>query len=159
MWNLLSDCEIEDWSEVSRAQVYYSIDKLAERGLICPAREVGAETRRARRTWRMTPEGRRALTLALSSKHWAHQRRVPPFLTWVGWSQLARPATRKKTVAERRAFLQDEVARKRETLAGVEHMPAETPTLRVTISMINHLIRQMLLELDWLDELDEVFGT
>ena len=65
----------------------------------------------------------------------------------------------KKTVAERRAFLQDEVARKRETLAGVEHMPAETPALRVTISMINHLIRQMLLELDWLDELDEVFGT
>lgn len=157
IWSLLSECEIEDWAEVSRAQVYYSIGKLADKGLIHPARNASGETRRERCVWRITPEGRRALTAALSSKHWATLKRVPAFLTWVGWSELARPATRRRVIADRRVFLQEELASKHETLAKVEHMPTETRALRVTISMINHVIRQVRLELDWLDELDEVF--
>ena len=157
LWNLLSECKIEDWTEVSRAQVYYSMGKLSDQGLIRPAQDKSSETRRERYPWQITPEGRRALTSVLSSKHWATQKRIPPFLTWVGWSELARPATRKRVVADRRVFLRNELAGKRETLAEVERMPSDTPALGVTISMINHVIRQICLELDWLDELDKVF--
>ena len=158
MWSELSDCDVEDWAEVSRAQVYYSLGKLADRDLIRPAKNASTETRRERRTWCITPQGRRALKSALSSDHWARERRVQPFLTWVAWSELAQPAARKKVLAERRAFLESEVARERETLAAVRRMPEDTPAIGVTKSMVNQAIRQMRLELEWLDELDELFA-
>ena len=158
MWNRLSECDVEDWAEVSRAQVYYSLGKLAEHDLIGPAKNVQADTRRERRTWQITPAGRRALTKALSSQHWAEQRRVPPFVTWVAWSELVRPATRTRIIGERRAFLKAEVARERETLTEMRRLPASTPGIDVTISMVNHVIRQLRLELNWLKELDAVFA-
>lgn len=158
MWNRLSECDVEDWAEVSRAQVYYSLGKLADQDLIGPAQDAPADTRRERYTWRITPTGRRALTKALSSKHWAEQRRVPPFLTWVAWSELVRPATRRRIIRERRTFLKAEVTRERNTLAEARHLPADTPGITITISMLNQTIRQLLLELEWLDELDTVFA-
>ncbi len=157
LWNRLTDCDIEDWAEVSRAQVYYSLGKLAKKKLIRPAKDSAADTARERQTWRITPEGRRALRSALASDHWATSRRVQPFLTWVGWSELASPAARRRLIAERRAFLEIELARERETLTAARNMPADTPALRVTITMVGYGIRQMQLELDWLDELDTVF--
>lgn len=158
MWNRLSECDVEDWAEVSRAQVYYSLGKLADQDLISPARDASAETRRERSTWHITPAGRRALTTALSSRHWAEQRRVPPFFTWVAWSSLVRPATRRRIIRERRAFLEAELVRERETIAEVRRLPANTPALAITISMVGQAIRQFVLELDWLDELDTVFA-
>ncbi len=158
MWSRLSECDIEDWAEVSRAQVYYSLGKLAEQELIRAAGGAPAETRRERRTWQITPAGRRALTTALSSGHWATQRRVPPFLTWVGWSELVRPATRERIIRERRAFLEAEIVRERETLAGMRRLPADTQARSITISMVKQAIRQMSLELDWLDELETLLA-
>jgi len=157
MWNRLSECDVEDWAEVSRAQVYYSLGKLADQDLIYPVQDAAADTRRERRTWNITPSGRRALTKALSSKHWAEQRRVPPFITWVAWSELVRPATRRRIVRERRTFLNAEVARERETLVEAQRLPEKALGVTVTISMMNQTIRQLLLELEWLDELDTVF--
>lgn len=154
MWIRLSECDVEDWAEVSRAQVYYSLGKLADQELIRATGKAPADTRRERHTWQITPAGRRALSKALSSKHWAIQRRVPPFVTWVAWSDLVRPATRRRIIRERREFLMAEVARERETLAEIERLPANTPSISITISMVNQTIRQLLLELDWLDELD-----
>ena len=158
MWNRLSECDVEDWAEVSRAQVYYSLGKLADQDLIQPVQNAPADTRRERRTWHINPAGRRALTKALSSEHWAEQRRVPPFITWVAWSELVRPATRRRIIRERRAFLKAEVARERATLAEVQRLPVHTAGVTVTISMLNQTIRQLLLELEWLDELDTVFA-
>lgn len=156
MWNRLAECDIEDWAEVSRAQVYYSLGKLAERKLICPNKNSTSDTRRERRTWCITPDGRRALKSALSSEQWSSKRRVPPFLTWVGWSELARPAARKKIIAERRSFLEAEIARERATLTTAGNLPADTPALKTTLSMLNYIIRQLELELDWLEELEEL---
>ncbi|MDJ0749545.1 MAG: PadR family transcriptional regulator [Woeseiaceae bacterium] len=157
MWNRLTYCDIEDWAGVSRAQVYYSLSKLAKKKLITLAKETATETARERQTWRITPEGRRALKSTLASDHWTSGRRVSPFVTWVGWSELASPAARKKNIAKRRAFLEEEIERERETLASAKNLPTDTPALRVTITMVEYAIRQLQLELDWLEELEGVF--
>ncbi|MDJ0712482.1 MAG: PadR family transcriptional regulator [Woeseiaceae bacterium] len=153
MWARLSDCDIEDWAEVSRAQVYYSIKKLAEQNLICPVANAPSDTAREKQTWRITREGRNALRKALASDHWITSRRVQPFITWVGWSELATAAARRRITTKRKAFLEQEVSRERATLAEVRELPADTPALGVTISMIRYAIRQYELELEWLDEL------
>lgn len=159
MWSRLSECDIEDWAEVSRAQVYYSLKKLAGRNLICPAKKAPANTARERQVWRITPEGRRALKSTLSSSHWAKSRRVQPFVTWVGWSELASPVARRKVIAQRRAFLEAELARERETLAATQNLPADTQAIGVTIAMISYGIRQLQLELDWLGELEALIAS
>lgn len=158
MWNWLADCDIEDWAEVSRAQVYYSLSKLARKDLIGPARDAVPDTRRERQTWRITRAGRRALKAALASDDWATRRRVQPFMTWVGWSELATPASRRKIISGRRAFLEAEVARERETLANAQSLPADTPGLTATMTMVSYAIRQMKLELEWLDELESLWA-
>ena len=140
------------------AQVYYSLGKLADQGLIRPARGAGAESRRERRTWRITPQGRRALTTALSSPHWAAQRVVPPFMTWVALCELARPAARRRILDDRRRFLEAELARERETLAGMRRLPPDAEGAQVAILMVDHAMRQMTLELEMLERLGELFG-
>ena len=82
------------------------------------------------------------------------QRSVPPFLTWVALSELARPAARRRVLEERRAFLEAELARERDTLAEVRRPSKDDRLTRLTCSMIEHVIRRIRLELEWLDELD-----
>jgi DNA-binding PadR family transcriptional regulator len=159
IWNQISACDVEDWAAVSRAQVYYSLGKLADQRLIRPAQDARAETRRERRTWRITPEGRRALSAALSSPHWAAQRVVPPFMTWVALSELARPAARRKILDGRQRFLKAELSRERETLTDLQRLPPEAEGAQVAILMVDHVIRQMMLELELLDELRAMYTS
>ena len=49
IWSGLAAHDVEDWAAVSRAQVYYSLGKLADQGLIRAAQETKADTRRERR--------------------------------------------------------------------------------------------------------------
>lgn len=153
IWTRLADCDVEDWAAVSRAQVYYSLGKLADQELIRPAQDASAETRRERRTWRITPAGRRALTTALSSRHWAAQRVVPPFMTWVALSELARPSARRQILDDRQGFLDAELTRERKTLDDLRQLPPEAEGAQVAILMVDHVIRQMTLELELLDGL------
>jgi len=159
IWNRLAECDVEDWAAVSRAQVYYSLSKLADQGLIRPAPSASAKTRRERRTWRITPEGRRAVTAALSSPRWAAKRAVPPFMTWVALSELARPAARRRILTDRRRFLEAELARERQTLIDLRQLPSETEGARVAILMVDHVIRQLMLELKLLDRLQGLFAS
>ena len=82
------------------------------------------------------------------------QRSVPPFLTWVALSELARPAARRRVIRDRRAFLEAELARERDTLAEVSRESTDDRVTRITRSMVEQVIRQIELELDWLDELE-----
>lgn len=158
IWNRLAECDVEDWAAVSRAQIYYSLGKLADQKLISPAKSASVETQRERRTWRITPAGRRALTAALSSPHWATQRVVPPFMTWAALSELARPAARQKILGDRQLFLEAEVTRERKTLADLQRLPPEAEGAQVAILMVEHVIRQIRLELEFLDGLRGMFA-
>jgi len=158
IWHRLAESDVEDWAAVSRAQVYYSLGKLADQELIRPAHDARAETRRERRTWRITATGRRALTAALSSRHWSAQRVVPPFMTWIALSELARPKARRQILDDRQSVLDAELAREHETLADLRRLPPDAEGARVAILMVDHVIQQMTLELELLDGLRGLFA-
>ena len=102
IWSRLAAHDVQDWAEVSRAQVYYSLGKLSDRGMI---RAVAGEGRADRRTWRITAEGQRALTDALSDSAWARNSVVSPFITWLALSEHAWPAVRKRVVDRTRTVI------------------------------------------------------
>ena len=101
----------------------------------------------------------KTLTTALSSRHWAAQRAVPPFMTWVALSELARPAARRKILEDRQSFLEGELAREKKTLDDVRQLPPEAEGARITVLMVEHVIRQVQLELELLAKLRRLFAV
>src|ERR1700690_1364452 len=108
--------EVRDWAGISRPQVYYSIEKLAQFGLL-RAYEVRASRIESpaagpeRRVFQTTAKGRVALAHALESKEWTTHRERPPFLTWIALSWQARPGGFRQQIKRRRKFLEDELSR------------------------------------------------
>lgn len=140
--------------------MYYSLGKLARQELVRAAADEGDSKRsQGRRTpWRITAEGRRAVTAALSSRHWAAERAVSPFTTWVALSELAQPAARRRIIDDRRRLLEAELERKRKTVADAQQLPPEMPGVQVTIVMVNHVIARIELELELLKALGRLFA-
>src|SRR5437588_6090674 len=83
--------EIRDWANLSRPQVYYSLEKLARAGLIRAAETGEPAEGPERRTFETSVKGRAALAKALEREEWTTQRERPPFLTWMALSWQARP--------------------------------------------------------------------
>src|SRR3974377_16199 len=78
---LLEFRKVRDWVGVSRPQVYYSLDKLAQLGLIRSAGAGGEAGGPERSVFETTPRGRAALADALERDDWADQTERPAFLT------------------------------------------------------------------------------
>src|SRR3954469_12944851 len=74
MWAELERRHVAKWAEVSRPQVYYSLRKLAEAGLVAEAGDEQQALGPERRVLQPTEQGRAALTEALGREHWARQR-------------------------------------------------------------------------------------
>lgn len=111
--------EIRDWAAISRPQVYYSLEKLARAGFICPAKTHEPAAGPQRTSFATTPKGRVALAEALAWKEWATQRDRPPFLTWLAMSWQAGPHTVQEQLSRREEYLKREIAREKETLDSV----------------------------------------
>src|SRR5437667_2854258 len=62
--------QIRDWAAVSRAQIYYSFDKLRERGLLQATHSETASGGPEKQVLRMTQKGKSALAEALAGKDW-----------------------------------------------------------------------------------------
>src|SRR5437868_12441315 len=112
--------QIADWANVSRPQVYYSLDKLVRLGLLRPATDAEPAAGPERRVLRTTPSGRARLADALERGDWTAERDRPAFLTWMALSWLARPGVFEAHLRRRQAFLGKEIAREEETLRAVE---------------------------------------
>ena len=84
--------EIRDWANLSRPQLYYSLEKLARTGLIRAAETDKPAEGPERSTFETTEKGRVALADALEHESWTTQREHPPFLTWMALSWQARPS-------------------------------------------------------------------
>jgi DNA-binding PadR family transcriptional regulator len=111
--------EIRDWAEISRPQIYYSLEKLARAGLI-RALETGEPAAGPERsTFETTEKGREALADALEQADWTTQRERPPFLTWMALSWQARPGVFRNQLKRRRKFLLKEIAREKKTLLSI----------------------------------------
>jgi DNA-binding PadR family transcriptional regulator len=144
--------EIGDWAGISRQQVYYSLEKLARRGLIRASETTEPAGGPERSTFETTEKGRAALADALEREEWTKQRERPPFLTWMALSWQARPGVFLNQLRRRRKFLLKEIAREKKTLlsiyAEVGHKFHEA------VWMVDLMMQQMRTEVRWTHRLE-----
>jgi DNA-binding PadR family transcriptional regulator len=141
--------QVQDWAGISRPQVYYSMEKLVQLGLVRAAGNPEPALGPERRIFSTTAKGRTALAAALEREDWTTQRERPPFLTWMALSWQARPGIVSRQIQRRRKFLQSELAREEATLRAVEKEVGHAH--HEAVWMISLMIDQFQTELRWLD--------
>jgi DNA-binding PadR family transcriptional regulator len=139
-----------DWVDISRPQLYYSMEKLARAGMIAVAETDEPSGGPDRRVFNTTAEGRAALASALEREDWASQRDRPAFLTWLALSWQARPRVTARQLKRRRGFLQAELAREQLTLRAVRREVGHR--YHEAVWMIKLTIAQFRTELRWIDK-------
>jgi len=144
--------EIRDWANLSRPQVYYSLEKLARAGLIRAAETCQPAEGPERSTFETTAKGSAALAAALQRDEWATQRERPPFLTWIALSWQAGPGVFQQQLERRRKFLQKELQREKETLRAI--LEEVGHRYHEAAWMVNLMIEQFKVELRWLRKIE-----
>ncbi len=142
--------EVRDWAGISRPQVYYSIEKLAQLGLVRASETAAAGPER--KVFQTTAKGRAALADALEREDWAKHRERPPFLTWVALSWQARPAVFRQQIERRREFLENELSREEATLRSIKKEVGHR--FHEAVWMVSLMIEQFRGELRWLRKLE-----
>jgi len=144
--------EIRDWANVSRPQVYYSLEKLTKGRLLRSLEAENSTEGPERSPYETTEKGREALADALEHEGWTTQRDHPPFLTWMALSWQARPGVFRDQLKRRRKFLRNEIAREKKTLlsiyAEVGHKYHEA------VWMVGLMLDQMRAEVRWSHQLE-----
>jgi DNA-binding PadR family transcriptional regulator len=147
--------QVRDWAALSRPQVYYSLEKLDRLGLIRAAASAAPPAGPERRVFSTTAAGIVALADALERDGWTTERERPPFLTWMALSWQARPGVFARQLRKRRAFLERELVREQETLAGVRREVGHE--FHEAVWMIKLTIRQIRAELRWIARVEGEF--
>ena len=140
--------EIWDWAEVSRPQVYYSLEKLARWGLLRKLDPREPKARFDHDTFETTEQGREALANALERQQWTTQRDRPAFLTW-----LARPGVFQKQLRKRRKFLLKELRRERTTLMSIHTEVGHR--FHEAVWMVSLMMEQLKTEIRWNRQLEQ----
>ncbi len=140
--------EIRDWANLSRPQVYYSLEKLARAGLIRRFESGEPASGPERSTFETTAKGRAALAHALEREEWTMQRDRPAFLTWLGLSWQATQKTVQQQLRRRGEFLERELAREKETLDSI--LKEVGHPHHEAVWMVSLMIEQFETELKWL---------
>jgi DNA-binding PadR family transcriptional regulator len=140
--------EVRDWAGISRPQIYYSLEKLAQSGLLrrvaSKARAEGPE----RQVFSVTHGGSEALASALERENWCTQRVKPPFLTWMALSWQARKGVLELQVERRQRFLRQEIRREKETLRAIRKEVGHG--FHEAVWMVTLMISEFQCELRWL---------
>ena len=143
--------EVRDWANISRPQVYYSLDKLDRLGMVRAAESDQPLAGPERRVFATTAKGRAALASALERDDWATQRERPPFLIWLALSWQAELSVVRKQIRVRQKFLEQELAREQATLQGIRAEVGHR--FHEAVWMVSLTIQQFQTELRWLDKL------
>jgi DNA-binding PadR family transcriptional regulator len=144
--------EIRDWANVSRPQVYYSLDKLTKGRLLRSLETENSTEGPERSPYETTEKGRAALADALEHEGWTTQRERPPFLTWMALSWQARPGVFLKQLKRRRKFLLKEIAREKKTLLSIYDEVGHK--YHEAVWMVSLMIAQMRTEVLWSKRLE-----
>ncbi|WP_425148726.1 PadR family transcriptional regulator [Deinococcus sp.] len=139
--------DVSDWVSVSRPQVYYSLRKLADRGLLAPVVSEGSGGPE-RQAYAVTETGRSELALALGREDWATARPHQPFVTWLAMAAHTDEASRKRVIEARLAFVEGTIERERHTLETFAAQPG--PMVQEASLMIELTIGQLEYERGWL---------
>jgi DNA-binding PadR family transcriptional regulator len=142
--------EIRDWAQVSRPQVYYSLEKLERLGLLRMSKDSAPAAGPDRSVFVATASGRAALAEALEHEDWTTHRERPRFLTWLALSWQARPGVVRNQIERRRRFLAAELKREEATLRDVLHEVGHRN--HEAVWMLTLMIEQFRCELRWLDK-------
>jgi DNA-binding PadR family transcriptional regulator len=145
--------EIRDWANLSRPQVYYSLEKLARAGMIRATETAEPVGGPERSTFESSAKGRDALADALEQVDWTTQRERPPFLTWMALSWQARPGVFEKQLKRRREFLDTEIAREKETLDSI--LKEVGHPHHEAVWMVSLMIEQFETERKWLKRVEQ----
>jgi len=148
--------QVRDWAGISRPQVYYSLEKLAGRGLIRAADSHNPAAGPERSVFTTSARGRAALADALEREDWATQRDRPPFLTWLALSWQARPGVFEQQLQRRQKFLEKELAREETTLRAVRAEVGHR--FHEAVWMLSLAIQQIRCELRWARKLSREMG-
>jgi DNA-binding PadR family transcriptional regulator len=140
--------EVRVWAGISRPQVYYSLEKLAERGFVRAHDSDAPATGPERSVFETTTKGRSALADALERADWTTQRERPPFLTWMALSWQARAGVFEQQLRRRQAFLEKELAREQEVLRSIREEVGHR--FHEAVWMVSLTIEQFRTELRWL---------
>jgi DNA-binding PadR family transcriptional regulator len=143
--------EVADWASVSKAQVYYAIQKLAGLKMIVPMSEPSAEGERDRTVYSPTKRGHAQLTNSLTQLTWATARIAQPFSTWLGLSIHLNRADVVEVLHARQAFLREELARERASLNFIQTLTSQRA--KAGDAIVRLVIRQMEVELEWIVDL------
>jgi DNA-binding PadR family transcriptional regulator len=141
--------QIHDWANVSRPQVYYSLDKLERLGLLRPGADEEPAAGPERRVLATTAAGRARLADALEREDWTTQRERPAFLTWMALSWLTKPGVFERHLRRRQDFLRKEIARERQTLRQVEEEIGHP--YHEAVWMLTMMLDQLQAERRWID--------
>ena len=145
--------EIADWAEVSRPQVYYSMEKLVRMGLLRKLDPREPKARLDHDTFESTEQGREALADVLEREEWTTQRDRPAFLTWLALSWLARPGVFLKQLKKRRKFLLKELKREKATLMSIYEEVGHK--FHEAVWMVGLMIDQLRAEIRWNRRLEQ----
>lgn len=154
---LLEFRQVQAWAGVSRPQVYYSLDKLAQSGFIRSVTAKDESGGPERTVFETTADGRAALADALERDQWTTQSERPAFLTWMALSWQCRAGVFTRQLDRRREFLEAELARKRETLAAVKNEVGHR--FHEAVWMLSLSIDQTRTELRWLRKVTRESGN
>ena len=144
--------EVRDWAGISRPQVYYSIEKLAQLRLVRASETESAAAGPERRVFQTTAKGRVALANALEREEWSTHRERPPFLTWIALSWQARPGVFRRQIKRRQKFLENELSREEATLLSIKKEVGHR--FHEAVWMVSLVIEQFRGELRWLRKLE-----
>lgn len=148
--------EVSDWAPISRAQIYYSLKKLARLGLILPARDEGRPAGPEREVFRVSSAGTRAMRTALGRTEWALQRPPPPFHTWLALAAMSRPSRACEVLDARVGYVQEQIEKEMRTLDAIRADPG--PTQAVALVIVAHAIEVFRLELALLAKMRPLLG-
>lgn len=140
--------EVADWASVSRAQVYYAIQKLSTLKLIEPKEDQTADGPRDRTVYAPTSEGLRELSSSLTSVEWARTRIAQPFATWLGLSIHLSTTAVTRVMKARRVFLEEELSRERASLGFIRSL--SSARAKAGERIVELVIRQLEAELEWI---------
>jgi DNA-binding PadR family transcriptional regulator len=146
------ELERRNWAGISRPQVYYSLQKLAERSLIRVTEGEGASAGPERSVFATTAKGRTALADALEGESWTMERDHPAFLTWIALSWQARPGVFLNQLQRRRKFLGAELSRAETTLEAIQKEVGHR--YHEAVWMVSLQIDRFRVELRWLRKLE-----
>ncbi len=147
----LEQRRIREWAPVSRPQIYYSLDKLLNLGLIRIAADESPAAGPERTIFETTPQGRDRLADALDASHWIEDRYFQPFVIWLALSWQTRGDTFRNQLKSRHQFLSTRLEDERATLKAVRKEVGHDHHEAVWILELK--IDQTRLEIRWIQKI------